>query len=62
VLSFVKQVFNYLFVAVNKQTLLFYVNLIGIVCGIILALFVIPKRNLIGGVITQITLECLFTI
>ncbi|MDD2536932.1 MAG: hypothetical protein PHU61_00335 [Candidatus Absconditabacteria bacterium] len=61
VLSFVKQVFNYLFVATEKQNVLFNINLIGLIIGVIVGIIVIPKRNLLGGVITQIIIELLFT-
>lgn len=60
-LSFIKQVFNYLFVAVDKQNVLFKINLTWIIIWIIVALFVIPKYNLLGWVITQVLLELLFT-
>lgn len=60
-LSFIKQVFNYLFVAVDKQNVLFKINLTWIIIWIIVALFVIPKYNLLGWIITQVLLEALFT-
>jgi O-antigen/teichoic acid export membrane protein len=62
ILSFIKQVFNYLFVAVDKQNILFTINLIGVIIGVIVGLIVIPKRNLLWGVITQILIETLFTV
>lgn len=62
VLSFIKQVLNYLFVALGKQNILFGVNLMGIVLWILVWIWVIPQWNLIGGVITQIFIECLFTL
>ena len=61
VLSFIKQVFNYLFVSIDKQNILFKINLTWIVIWIIVALFVIPKYNLLWWVITQLLLEILFT-
>lgn len=61
VLSFIKQVYNYLFVAVDEQNILFKNNVIGVVLGVILGLFVIPRRNLLGGVITQIFIETVYT-
>lgn len=61
VLSFIKQVFNYLFVAVDKQNVLFKINLTGVIIGVIVGLIVIPKRNLLWGVITQILIELMFT-
>jgi O-antigen/teichoic acid export membrane protein len=61
VLSFIKQVYNYLFVAVDEQNILFKNNVIGVILGVILGLIVIPKRNLLGGVITQIFIEIVYT-
>jgi O-antigen/teichoic acid export membrane protein len=61
VLSFIKQVYNYLFVAVDEQNILFKNNVIGVILGVILGLLVIPKRNLLGGVITQIFIEFVYT-
>ncbi|MDR0282235.1 MAG: hypothetical protein LBI53_02695 [Candidatus Peribacteria bacterium] len=61
VLSFIKQVFNYLFVATDKQNLLFNINFIGVIVGVIIGLIVLPKRNLLGGIITQIIIELMFT-
>jgi O-antigen/teichoic acid export membrane protein len=61
VLSFIKQVYNYLFVAVDEQNILFKNNIIGVLLGVILGLLVIPKRNLLGGVITQIFIEMVYT-
>jgi O-antigen/teichoic acid export membrane protein len=61
VLSFIKQCYNYLFVATDEQNILFKNNVIGVILGVILGLFVIPKRNLLGGVITQIFIECIYT-
>jgi len=61
VLSFVKQVYNYLFVAVEEQNILFKNNVIGVILGVALGLYVIPRRNLLGGVITQIFIECVYT-
>ncbi|MBO4203941.1 hypothetical protein J5893_03900 [bacterium] len=60
-LSFIKQVFNYLFVAVDKQNVLFWNNLIGVTIGILIGIFLIPRWNLLGGVITQVAIECFFT-
>ena len=60
-LSFVKQVFNYLFVSIDKQNVLFRINLTWIIIWIAVALFVIPKYNLLWWVITQLLLELLFT-
>jgi O-antigen/teichoic acid export membrane protein len=61
VLSFIKQVYNYLFVAVDEQNVLFKNNVIGVVLGVLLGLRVIPRWNLLGGVITQIFIELVYT-
>jgi len=61
-LSFIKQVFNYLFVATDRQNLLLRINLIGVTFGISLWLYLIPKYNIVWWIITQITLEFLFVI
>lgn len=59
-LSFIKQVYNYLFVAVDKQNVLLPINLIGVFVGIPLWIRMIPRYGLFGGVITQITIELIF--
>lgn len=62
VLSFIKQVYNYLFVALEKQNLLFEINLIGVLLGAGVGLRLIPQYGLAGGVITQILIEVMFTL
>ncbi|MFA7298826.1 MAG: oligosaccharide flippase family protein [Candidatus Absconditabacterales bacterium] len=58
--SFIKQVYNYLFVAVDKQNVLLPINLIGVLVGIPLGVRMIPHYGLAGGVVTQLTIEFLF--
>lgn len=58
--SFVKQVFNYLFVATDKQNLLLWINAIGVVVWIIIWIYTIPKYWLLWWIITQLSLEFLF--
>lgn len=58
--SFIKQVYNYLFVAVEKQNVLLPINLIGVLIGIPLWIWMIPKYGLFGGAITQLTIEFIF--
>lgn len=58
--SFIKQVYNYLFVAVEKQNVLLPINLIGVMFGIVVWIFMIPKYGLIGGIVTQMSIELLF--
>ena len=60
-LSFVKQVFNYLFVSIDKQNILFKINLSWIIIWVLTAIFVIPRWNLLWWVITQVLLETIFT-
>ncbi len=65
-LSFIKQVFNYIFISTNIHNKLLKINLFGVVIGTILGLILIPKRGfglgLVGGVITQGVLEILFVL
>ena len=61
VLSFIKQVYNYLFVALEKQNVLFEINLIWVILWAIIWVIVIPKYGLLGGVITQVFIEMMFT-
>ena len=58
--SFIKQVYNYLFVAVEKQNVLLPINLVGVLIGIPLWIWMIPKYGLFGGAVTQLTIELLF--
>jgi len=60
--SFVKQVYNYLFVAVEKQNVLLPINLIWVLVGIPLWIWVIPHYGLWGGAITQLVIEFIFMI
>jgi O-antigen/teichoic acid export membrane protein len=61
-LSFIKQVYNYLFVATEKQNLLLWINLIGVIIGLIIWLWTIPRYGILGGIITQWILEISFVI
>ncbi|HMS90762.1 MAG TPA: oligosaccharide flippase family protein [Candidatus Absconditabacterales bacterium] len=58
--SFIKQGYNYLFVAVEKQNVLLPINLIGVLVGIPLGIRMIPQYGLFGGVVTQMSIELLF--
>ena len=58
--SFIKQIFNYLFVSLEKQNVLFKINLTWVVVGVLVALFVIPKWNLLGWIIVQVLIESIF--
>jgi len=61
-LSFIKQVFNYLFVAEEKQNVLLFINLIGVIVWLSIGLWAIPHYGIIGGIATQLTLEIAFVI
>ena len=60
--SFIKQIFNYLFVSLEKQNVLFRIKLTWVVVWILVALFVIPKWNLLGWVIVQLLIETIFMV
>ena len=59
-LSFLKQVFNYLFVSLQKQNYLLNINLFGVVIWTAVWLYLIPKYDIIWWVGTQLLLEVLF--
>ncbi len=61
-LSFIKQVFNYLFVSTENQNYLFNINLVGVIIGTIAWLYLIPNYNIKWGIITQLLLEVLFVL
>lgn len=58
--SFIKQVYNYLFVAVEKQNVLLPINLIGVILWVLVWIVAIPKYGLLGWIITQMFIELLF--
>lgn len=60
--SFIKQIFNYLFVSLEKQNVLFRINLIWVIVWVLVALFVIPKWNLLWWVIVQLLIETIFMV
>ena len=60
--SFIKQIFNYLFVSIEKQNVLFKINLTWVVIWILTALFVIPRWNLLWWVIVQLLIETVFMV
>lgn len=59
-LSFIKQSYNYVLVSFSQQNKLFYINLFGVIVGILVGLVSIPKRWIYGWIITQIVLEICF--
>lgn len=59
-LSFIKTVFNYVFVASNRQNLLFTINLIGVLVGTIVAYIALQYYTLWGGLFAQALMEVLF--
>ena len=60
--SFIKQIFNYLFVSLEKQNVLFKINLTWVIIWVLVALFVIPKWNLLWWVIVQLLIETIFMV
>ena len=60
-MSFIKQVYNYTFVALDEQNKLFSINGIGVLIWCIIWIFLIPRYWLFGGVITQLFIEAFFT-
>jgi O-antigen/teichoic acid export membrane protein len=59
-LSFIKQVFNYILVSFNKQNSILKVNLFGVIIWTVLWLYLIPRFDINGGIITQLVLELCF--
>ena len=60
--SFIKQIFNYLFVSLEKQNVLFKINLTWVIVWVLVALFVIPKWNLLWWIIVQVLIETIFMV
>lgn len=60
--SFIKQVYNYLFVTVDKQNVLLGINGIGVIIWVWLGIFAIPKLWLVWWVLTQVIIEFLFMV
>ncbi len=60
ILSFVKQIFNYIFVSQNIQNKLLFINLAWVLLGVSIGLPFIIKYNLWGGIFMQLLLEILF--
>jgi O-antigen/teichoic acid export membrane protein len=59
-LSFIKQIFNYIFVANDQQNKLLWINLFGVIIGLSAGLYLIPKFQIAWWIITQSLLEILF--
>lgn len=60
--SFIKQIFNYLFVSLERQNVLFKINLTWVIVWVLVGLIVIPKWNLLWWVITQVLIETIFMV
>lgn len=58
--SFIKQVYNYLFVALEKQNVLLRINLFGVIIGTWIGIPLIQRRWLAWWAITQVLIEVLF--
>ena len=61
-LSFIKQVFNYIFVATENQNKLLWINLFWVLSWLAVWIFIIPKYNLWWWIIVQVLLEILFVL
>jgi O-antigen/teichoic acid export membrane protein len=59
-LSFIKQVYNYIFVSAQVHNQLLRINGIWFLLWAIIGLLIIPKWNILGWIITQIILETAF--
>lgn len=46
-LSFIKTIFNYIFIASNRHNVLFYINLFGVVVGTLIALIALHTHNIV---------------
>ena len=62
VLSFVKQVYNYIFVAAEKQNVLLTINFIGVAIGLAVWLYSIPQYGIVWGIVTQLVFEIAFVL
>ena len=61
-LSFIKQVFNYIFVAHEKQNKLLGINAFWVTIGLGLWLYLIPNFQIKWGIYTQVLLEIMFVV
>jgi len=61
-LSFAKQVFNYLFVSTWNHNKLLRTNLFGVMLWLCVGIPALLHRQLLGGIITQISLEAWFLV
>ena len=61
-LSFIKQVFNYLFVSTDHHNKLLWINLFGVVVWVWIWIPLLLNHNIIWWVVTQIVLELLFVL
>lgn len=61
-LSFIKQVYNFLFVSLHLNNKLLVVNGIGVLIGAIIGFIAIPRRGIAGAVVTQMVMELCYTL
>lgn len=59
-LSFAKQIYNFMFVSTGLNNHLLKVNAFGVVIGMIVGAIVIPKYGIMWGIVTQILMEVLY--
>ena len=60
ILSFIKQIFNYLFVATDTHNTLLGINTVGVLIGTSVGVGLVLHYQLAGGIATQVLLEVLF--
>lgn len=59
-MTFIKQVYNYIFVATDNQNELFKINSLGVILGIGCGIFLVKYYGLVGWIITQVRVELLY--
>ena len=59
-LSFAKQVYNFMFVSTGLNNHLLKVNAIGVIIGMAVGAIIIPKYAIVGGIVTQMLMELLY--
>ena len=59
-LSFIKTIYNYIFVAAHRQNTIFPVNLWWVIIGWSVASILVYHFNIIGGIVGQLLMECIF--
>lgn len=60
--TFAKQVYNFLFVALELNNKLLQVNGIWIIIGAIIGFIAIPRYGITGAIVTQLSMEVIYTL